>query len=352
MLSAGTRCSSFLQRGKVCGARHFGVVGPAKNKIAEGELVGEQPPQVAQHGGRTLAQKRVALGMGARHELGAAGVEHDRDIGHQAADHVRQLETGVGRELAAHGKLDVGDDAEQVFAIRDRLAARLLVIAAKQNFGTGAHAHQLVRDIEPFTEQAARLGDHLGIDDRQKRRAVADVVFDQKNDGHAHGRGVMLDVALVLDVLDDGDEDADIALPEEDAVDIGQRIARNKILNLAVIVGEHDDRYIEPGLLDLAGQLGGAHLADRQVGDDEVEARIGAGQLNRLRTAGDMGDAGDVLEMQFERVADQQLVEPSVFAQNERIVEARHQQDVAHAEGHQLLECLEELFRIGDWLGR
>ena len=68
-------------------------------------------------------------------------------------------------------------------------------------------------------------------------------------------------------------------------------------------------------------------------------------------TAGDMGDAGDVLQMQFQRVADQQLVEPSVFAQNERIVEAGYQQDVAHPEGHEILECLEELFRIGDWLG-
>ena len=47
-------------------------------------------------------------------------------------------------------------------------------------------------------------------------------------------------------------QNADIALPEEDAVDIGHRIAGDEILDLAVIVGEHDDRHVKPGLFDLA----------------------------------------------------------------------------------------------------
>ena len=38
----------------------------------------------------------------------------------------------------------------------------------------------------------------------------------------------------------------------------------------------------------------------------------------------------------------QQLVEPAVFAQDERVVEAGDQQDVVHAERHQVLEALEE----------
>ena len=42
--------------------------------------------------------------------------------------------------------------------------------------------------------------------------------------------GVVLDVALVLDVLDDRDEDASVALPQEDALDVGVRIARDEVL--------------------------------------------------------------------------------------------------------------------------
>ena len=347
----GDLVQQFFQRVQVGGAGNFGAVRPAKDKVAKGKLLGEQPPKVAQHGGRTFAQKRVALGMGAGHELGPAGLEHDRNIRRQSADQVRQLEARVRRQLAAKRKLDIGDHAEQVLAVGERLLRRVLVIRTEQNLGPGAHAHQLVGDVEAFAEQTARLRDQLGINHRQKRRAVADVVFDQKNDRNPHHRGVVEDIALVLDVLDEGDQNADIALPKENPFDIGHRITGDEILDLTVIVGQHDDRHIEAGLLDLPRQLVGAHRTHRQIGDDEIEARIRARQRNRLRAAGDMGDSGDVLEMQFERVADQQFVEPSVLAQNEGIVEARHQQDVPHPEGHELLEGLEEFFRIGDRLG-
>src|ERR1035437_1477320 len=54
-----------------------------------------------------------------------------------------------------------------------------------------------------------------------------------------------------------------------------------------------------------------------------------------------MRDAGDLMNVQLQRLAHQQLVQASVFAQNEGVVQAGDQQNVVHAERHQIFEALE-----------
>ena len=68
----------------------------------------------------------------------------------------------------------------------------------------------------PSLDDATRLRDQFGVNDGQERRVVTDVIFDHEQDRHAHGSGVVEDITLVFDVLDDRDQDADVALPEED----------------------------------------------------------------------------------------------------------------------------------------
>ncbi len=64
-----------------------------------------------------------------------------------------------------------------------------------------------------------------------------------------------------------------------------------------------------------------------------------------------MGDPGNLLLLEFERFPDQQLIQPPVLAQNERVVEAGDQQNILHPEGHQVLEALEEALGVDDGVG-
>ena len=147
------------------------------------------------------------------------------------------------------------------------------------------------------------------------------------------------------------------ALPchKKDALDGAVRRARHEILDLAIVVGQHHHRNIQSGALDLGRQFGGAHVFDFEVGDDQVEARIGTRQFQRLRPGLHVRDSRNVLQVELVRFADQQLVQAAVFAQNERVVQAGHQQDVLHPEGHQVLEGFEELFLFDGgferWIG-
>ena len=105
----------------------------------------------------------------------------------------------------------------------------------------------------------------------------------------------MQDVALILDVLDDRNQDAGIALPQENAFDLGDRIPRQKILDLAIVIGQHHHGNIQPGLLHLACQLRGVHVADRKVGHDQVEL-LSAGQRCRFGTRRNVRDSRDLLQ--------------------------------------------------------
>src|SRR5271157_2455972 len=57
------------------------------------------------------------------------------------------------------------------------------------------------------------------------------------------------------------------------------------------------------------------------------------------------------MDVQLEGLADQQFVEAAILAQDKRIVQAGYQQNIVHAEGHQVLEALEEAFGLGCGIG-
>src|SRR5205807_8013395 len=99
-------------------------------------------------------------------------------------------------------------------------------------------------------------------------------------------------VALVFDVLHQCDQDAGVALPEENSFDVGDPIARDEVFYLAVVVRQHDHGDIQAGAAHFAGKVGGVRVAHGEVGDDQVELRVGARHVERFGTAGNVRDAG------------------------------------------------------------
>ena len=101
----------------------------------------------------------------------------------------------------------------------------------------------------PSLNDSPRLRNQLGVNHRQKRRVIADVVLHHQHDRNAHGSCVVGRIALVLDVLHDRDQNADVPLPQEDALDVAYcGLRATKFFNLAIIVGEDDDRDVQASL--------------------------------------------------------------------------------------------------------
>ena len=93
-------------------------------------------------------------------------------------------------------------------------------------------------------------------------------------DLHAGHARVVGDVQLVFDVLGDGQQDAGVALPQEDALQSARVVVGHELGQLAAVVGQQDHRDVQPRLPDLARQLGGVHVAHVHGRDDEVEAAL------------------------------------------------------------------------------
>src|SRR5579872_718347 len=281
----------------------------------------------------------------------AARLQNDRHIGREALHHAREFETGFGAELPFPGKFDVRHQAKDVVAIFLYLLRGFFEVRTQQNLRPSLHADQFVRDVDSFLNDTARLLDEFGVDNGQKRRVIANVVFDDEQHRNAHRARVVQHIALVFDVFDDRDQNAGVALPEKDAVDIGDGIPRDEILDLAIVVSEDDYGNVESSATDFAGKLRGVHIADGEIGDDQIELRIRFGDRDCFGATGDVRDAGNLAQVQFERFVDEEFVEASIFAEDERVVKARDQKDVLDAEGHQILEAFEALFGVEDGLG-
>jgi len=153
-------------------------------------------------------------------------------------------------------------------------------------------------------------------------------------------------VAIVFGVFDDRNQNARISLPQKNTVDLGYRIAGNEILYFAIGLCKHHDRNIQARLSYLLRQLRGIHLSYCQVGDNQVEAGLRTRKVESLHTVGNMGDARNVLQVEFAGFADQEFVEASVFAQNEGVIEIGNEEYVADPEWHQAIEAFERFFRV------
>src|ERR1700674_2979925 len=111
------RLQLLLQLSQVFRPSDFTRIRQTKHEVAKPELLGQYPAQVLQQRGRTFAQKRIALGVRPRPELGAAALQNYGNVRHQALHHARQFKPRLRAQLALPGKLHVRYQTEQIVAI-------------------------------------------------------------------------------------------------------------------------------------------------------------------------------------------------------------------------------------------
>ena len=327
-----------LQAPQIRGHADLPAVGHPKHEVAEPEGVRHEPPELLQQHGRVLQEE------GRSHLLGellvgrVARLQHHRDIRLRLPHGPGEVHAGVRGERAALRELDVRDDAEDVVLVRREVAPGLLVRPAQQDLRPGFDPHQLLRQVHPLRQQPVGLVHHLGVDDRQERRVVPDAVLDDDDRLHPEAAGVVGEVQPIFDVLDDRQQDAHVALPQEGPSEVRGVMAGHELGQRPVVVRQQHHRHREPGLLDPPRQRQGRHVAHLQRRDDQIEATRARGQGQRFFARGDLGEAGRVVQVELQVLAQDQLVQLAVLGEDERVVSAGDQQDVVDPMGHQILE--------------
>ena len=321
------------------GACDLGPVRHPEDEVAEPEVIDHELPQIVQQRRRVLEQKRRAHRTRQRLVFLAARLQHHGNVGLPRPNPPGELDARVGRQRAAHRELDVGDDAEDVLLVLDEMAPGVLERAAEKDFRPRLQAHQPVREVDALGHEPQRVVHQLGIDHRQERRIEADVVLDHEDGLHAERAGVVDDVDPILHQLDDGGQDADVALPEEHAGEIARVVRGHEIGDGAAVVGEQRHGRVGARLAEAARERQRVHVADVKRAEHQVVAAAGRPR-QRLRAGRDPRQRGGMAEVEIEELAQDELVQLTVLGQRERIVQARDEQDLLHAEFRQIDELL------------
>jgi hypothetical protein len=237
------------------------------------------------------------------------------------------------------GELDVRHHAQQVLAVALVEIPTGLVVAGQQDLRPQAEPQPALRERHALGDQGLGLPRQGLVQERYVGRVKGDVVLDQEQRPHAADTGVVLDVGLVLDQLQDGREEPHVAAPQEDVVHplrhpprrLGQR------RQLAHVVAQQDHRQPRPVLLHRAPEGAGRHVGHVGHAQHQVEGSLGQ-RRERRAAGGHPRHARRRGQAQAVVLADQELRQVLALRQAVRVVQAGHQQHLAHAHRLQVVQ--------------
>ncbi len=145
----------------------------------------------------------------------------------------------------------------------------------------------------------------------------------------------------VLDGLDDREKNPEIPLPDEHPVEYGSIVVRRKFVERARVVREKNDGDRRPRLSRLAREIERGHVLE----PSEVMTRSNRFSVWIIESASPPLDTrvmlGAIGEVQPHVLRDERLVETAVLGEDERVVDARREQDVVDLVAEKVLEPLE-----------
>ncbi len=237
MISFGVIPDTFLwhrlkqrfERSKVLCAPDFGTCGRTEDKIAETEILDHKLPQFVQQQRRIFQEERRTDETGAFFVLLQVRLEQDGNVGVIRFHVLCELDPCLRILFPAAKEIDVRNNTEDVVAILFVVTPCLFIRRAEEDLRPRPHPQKFMREVDPFRDEPLRLLQRLGIDERKIRRIEADVILDKDDRLCADDPCIVVDVELVFEILDDGDDDAEVPLPDEHPVE-HRRIVMNEQL--------------------------------------------------------------------------------------------------------------------------
>ena len=325
---------------QVGGPPDFVPFGSPENKVSEAEVFGHELPQLEGGIGRILWHERQVQGLGFGFVIRSEGLQQNRQFGIFAPHSLCKPDPGAMIGLAFAREVDIRNDAQDVFLVGLEIVPGFLVGPAKQNLGPCHRLEDFVREVDAFGNQPLGLVEKLRIQDGQKRGIVVDIVFDEKNGLDADQPRVVVDIHPVFQMLDDADNQPEIPLPDEDAVECRRVVVRFEVLQFPAVIRQQNDGDLDARLPGQLGQPDGGHVLHVHRRQDEIETPLLFRQGDRLLPARYARQFGRMAQIQPLILVADQLIETAVFFEQIEIVKAGDKKDVPDSVAHQVLKTL------------
>ena len=326
-----------------------GGVLDVEDEVAEAEGIVHDVAQIDVHLLGVLVDEVVALAVGLLEVLALGAVHDEGHVGVFGTNGVEQTEAGacvllviggIGALDGMEGETAVGDDAEGVVLESAVEVPCLVEVTGQHNLRTTTHTQRLERGIEGFGGKLEALLEHELIEAGEDGRIETDVVLDHQY--HTHTRlDIVLEVHLVLEQLDDGEQQFGVAQPAEDVFEEREVDVLHACRDAMAEGGEHDDGDVVVLELDGLGNLEDILLlcigCARRHDDDEVDV-VGFDTLFGLVERRSLDEAGWEAKSQAGIFCKNLFIDSAIVFEHEGIVGIGHNQHVADAALHEFGE--------------
>ncbi|CDD51019.1 conserved domain protein [Bacteroides sp. CAG:875] len=172
---------------------------------------------------------------------------------------------------ASTGKTGIGNDAQHVVLVLVIQVHGFLVRTGQHDFRTTAHAQRTLVLVQGFGGKLLALAEHELVEIGQHGRIEADRIFHEQNHLYANFLDVVLQVHLVLNQFDDGDQQVGISQPAEHVFKNAQVLVFHPFLDAMRKRSQHHQRQMGILPLDVAGNVEGVTIVRTRHADDQVE---------------------------------------------------------------------------------
>ena len=323
---------------EIAGARHFlERAGVAKHEIAEAEMLFHGTTQIDGHLFGVFVDESGVVRRGFEGIVRLGGLEDEGQERIGLAQTREEGDTGFRVDHAAARIARIGDDAEHVVGMCVVERGGFLVGARQSDLRTTAHAQRTLVLVEGFggklltllQDELIKLGQDGGVE--------PNVVFDEKDELHSTLFDVVIEVHLVLEQLDDGEEQIGVAQPAEHIFEGRKIFVLDARRDAVAEGGEHNDGDVLVARFDVAGDVEGVAVVRSGHDDDEVE-RVLPQFAPSLVGGAHLGEARRIAQREGGIFVEEFFVDASVVFEHESIVGVGDEQNIKDTPCHEIDE--------------
>ena len=307
----------------------------AENEITKTESLFHHFAEVHRHLLGVFVDEIGIVGFGLKGVFGLCRLEDERKEGVAFAQLSQQMHPSLGIHNTATRIAGIGDDAQHVVGVAVVEVDGFFVGAGEHDFRTSAHAKGALVFVEGFGGKLHALLQHEFVQLGQNRGIETDIVFDKNNLLHAPFFDVVIEIHLVFNQLDDGEQQIGVSQPTEYVFKVGKVFIFDARGDAVAEGGEHHEGNVLKLMLDASGNVEGVAIVCARHHNDEVE-RIALQFRPCLSLSAHLREARRIAQGECGIFIEEFLVNASIVFEHEGIVGIGDKEHIEDTPRHEI----------------
>ena len=251
-----------------------------EDEIAKAHVFLDELTQVDIHLLRVLVNEMELLRLSLLTVLRLRALENQWHILVVAANLMKQFQTSLSITIlhmtqstvgGLHRETGIADDTQHIITITVIPLHRLLVVGGQHHLRTTTFTLGGSMGVQRLGREVLRLCQNIIIEVREHGRIETDIILYEQDHLHACLTDIVLNIHLVLNQFDDGEDQVRIAQPTEHVIEDSHILVLDTFGDTMRERGEHHTRNLWSHLLHLTSYLKGVVVSITWHTDHQVD---------------------------------------------------------------------------------